>query len=246
MGFRNKLILTTILVIAIVFESYSFQFNSALSLTNRLSRLFLNYAINSGLSPVADEIAAWNMSFAKEIFLTKYWQKKPLFVRGAFPNINELLPISGKDILSLSFDDDVESRIVYKNKHSKREKEYGPFEESFVDSLLNNRSSPHKATSSFSQWSILVQEVDRHIPAIAGKMINTFMHLLLIVDCLIIADIWQKYFDFIPSWRRDDVMMSYAIPEAGIGAHVDNYDVFLIQVKPHFNRPKNDFFKKCS
>ena len=51
--------------------------------------------------------------------------------------------------------------------------------------------------------------MDRHIPAV--------------------ADIWHKQFDFIPSWRRDDVMISYARAGAGIGAHIDDYDVFLIQ-----------------
>ena len=60
-----------------------------------------------------------------------------------------------------------------------------------------------------TDWTILVQEVDRHIPRM--------------------ADIWQKYFDFIPSWRRDDIMVSYAASGGGIGAHVDSYDVFLIQ-----------------
>lgn len=36
-------------------------------------------------------------------------------------------------------------------------------------------------------------------------------------------------FDFIPNWRLDDVMVSYATPGGGVGPHVDQYDVFLIQ-----------------
>lgn len=37
-------------------------------------------------------------------------------------------------------------------------------------------------------------------------------------------------FRFVPTWRVDDVMVSYA-PEGGsVGPHVDNYDVFLLQV----------------
>lgn len=54
-----------------------------------------------------------------------------------------------------------------------------------------------------------MQEVDRHLPHI--------------------ADIWGKFFHFLPNWRRDDVMISYARTGGGIGAHVDNYDVFLLQ-----------------
>ena len=34
---------------------------------------------------------------------------------------------------------------------------------------------------------------------------------------------------FIPAWRIDDLMISYAPPGASVGAHIDNYDVFLFQ-----------------
>jgi 50S ribosomal protein L16 3-hydroxylase len=37
------------------------------------------------------------------------------------------------------------------------------------------------------------------------------------------------HFRFLPSWRVDDVMISYAEPGGGVGAHVDQYDVFLLQ-----------------
>lgn len=36
-------------------------------------------------------------------------------------------------------------------------------------------------------------------------------------------------FNFIPSARIDDLMVSFAVPGAGVGPHVDSYDVFLIQ-----------------
>jgi len=38
-----------------------------------------------------------------------------------------------------------------------------------------------------------------------------------------------QHFQFLPSWRMDDVMVSYAEPGGGVGAHVDQYDVFLLQ-----------------
>lgn len=37
-------------------------------------------------------------------------------------------------------------------------------------------------------------------------------------------------FNFIPNWRMDDLMVSYAAEGGGVGPHVDNYDVFLLQV----------------
>ncbi len=36
--------------------------------------------------------------------------------------------------------------------------------------------------------------------------------------------------DFLPAWRLDDVMLSYAVPGGGVGPHIDSYDVFLLQV----------------
>ncbi|WP_293674967.1 cupin domain-containing protein, partial [Thiolapillus sp.] len=36
-------------------------------------------------------------------------------------------------------------------------------------------------------------------------------------------------FQFIPSWRFDDIMVSYAVTGGSVGPHTDTYDVFLIQ-----------------
>jgi 50S ribosomal protein L16 3-hydroxylase len=36
-------------------------------------------------------------------------------------------------------------------------------------------------------------------------------------------------FQFIPNWRFDDVMISYSTPKGGVGPHIDQYCVFIIQ-----------------
>lgn len=36
-------------------------------------------------------------------------------------------------------------------------------------------------------------------------------------------------FRFIPNWRIDDLMISYSTPKGGVGPHLDQYDVFIIQ-----------------
>lgn len=36
-------------------------------------------------------------------------------------------------------------------------------------------------------------------------------------------------FRFIPNWRIDDLMVSFSTPEGGVGPHLDQYDVFIIQ-----------------
>lgn len=148
-------------------------------------------------SPIADEIDGWSTTANSE-FLEKYWQKKPCLIRNAFPQISyDVEFLTKNDMLRLSYEEDVESRILVRDADGAWNKEYGPFEQKFTRKLPP------------TGWTILVQEVDRHIPRM--------------------ADIWQKYFDFIPSWRRDDIMVSYAAPGGGIGAHVDSYDVFLVQ-----------------
>ena len=57
-------------------------------------------------------------------------------------------------------------------------------------------------------WTLLVQGVDRFIDEV---------HDLI------------KHFDFIPRWRFDDVMISYAAKGGSVGPHFDYYDVFLLQ-----------------
>lgn len=40
-------------------------------------------------------------------------------------------------------------------------------------------------------------------------------------------------FDFLPRWRIDDVMVSFAATGGSVGAHIDQYDVFLLQAQGH-------------
>ena len=57
-------------------------------------------------------------------------------------------------------------------------------------------------------WTLLVQSVDHWVPEIKSLLQDTA---------------------FIPSWRVDDVMVSYAAQGGGVGPHFDYYDVFLVQ-----------------
>ena len=57
-------------------------------------------------------------------------------------------------------------------------------------------------------WNLLVQAVDHYIPAVAEL---------------------RQLIDFIPQWRVDDVMVSFATDGGSVGPHYDNYDVFLLQ-----------------
>ena len=59
-----------------------------------------------------------------------------------------------------------------------------------------------------TRWSLLVQAVDQWVPEV---------HAL------------RAHFDFLPAWRFDDLMISYAPDQGGVGPHFDHYDVFLLQ-----------------
>lgn len=61
-------------------------------------------------------------------------------------------------------------------------------------------------------WTLLVQDMDKW---------DADLRALL------------DQFAFLPRWRIDDVMVSFAATGGSVGAHVDQYDVFLLQAQGH-------------
>lgn len=57
-------------------------------------------------------------------------------------------------------------------------------------------------------WTLLVQDVEKHVPELYELI---------------------QLFRFIPDWRIDDLMISYATDHGSVGPHTDAYDVFLLQ-----------------
>ena len=131
-------------------------------------------------------------------FLNEYWQKKPLVIRQALPNF--INPLSADELAGLSLEDDVESRIVFETPDIAPfwQLRPGPFVEADFAALPK------------TNWTLLVQGVDRLIPDVARLL---------------------DHFNFIPQWRIDDVMISYAVKQGSVGPHYDNYDVFLYQAE---------------
>jgi 50S ribosomal protein L16 3-hydroxylase len=128
-------------------------------------------------------------------FLSKYWQKKPVLLRGALKPFPEI--ITPDEVAGLSCDSRVESRLILeKGGKTPWELSRGPFKPSLFSKLPK------------SHWTILVNGVDRFVPGVQGLL---------------------DHFSFIPFWRIDDVMISVAYDKGNVGAHVDNYDVFLVQ-----------------
>lgn len=134
-----------------------------------------------------------------EQFLSEYWQKKPLLVRNALPEIANLLEPS--DVMELALEEDVTARLI-------KQKDRDPNQWTLKSSPLIKADFQKMP----KLWTLLVQAVDHY--------------------SFDLAELWKK-FPFIPQWRRDDIMVSYAPKGGSVGQHFDFYDVFLIQGYGH-------------
>lgn len=126
-------------------------------------------------------------------FLSGYWQKKPLLIKGALPAFSDYL--SPQELAGLACEEEVESRLVF-SRNGDWQLKTGPFSERDFTFLPE------------THWTLLVQSVDHWLPAVKALL---------------------QAVPFIPGWRLDDVMVSYAARNGGVGPHFDYYDVFLVQ-----------------
>ena len=139
----------------------------------------------------------FNTDLTSQQFIDQYWQQKPLLIRQAFNHFES--PITAEELAGLACEDYIESRLIEEfGSNGNWQLRHGPFDDADFAAL--------PAT----HWTLLVQDVDKHVPELNAIL---------------------KRFDFIPEWRRDDLMISYA-PEGGsVGPHTDGYDVFLLQAQ---------------
>jgi len=135
-----------------------------------------------------------------QVFLRRYWQKRPLLVRRALPGFRGVI---GKAALfALAARNDIESRLVQRGNDrtgrggSRWRVAHGPLSQSRL------------ARSGARNWTLLVNGVNCYSAA---------------------AERLLRRFSFVPQARLDDLMVSYAAPGGGVGPHFDSYDVFLLQ-----------------
>ena len=137
----------------------------------------------------------FNTGLTQQQFLDQYWQKKPLVIRQAFPDFQSA--ISPDELAGLACEPEVESRLIVEDTDA------GPWQ--LTSGPLSNEdfvSLPE------SHWTLLVQDIDKHVPETRSVLAP---------------------FKFIPNWRRDDLMVSFAPQHGSVGPHTDSYDVFLLQ-----------------
>lgn len=110
-------------------------------------------------------------------------------------------PLERAALFELAGSDDVEARLV---EHREEHRDSGW---RVRHGPIARRSLP---PISRPGWTLLVQGLDLHVPAARAML-----------EC----------FRFVPDARLDDLMVSWASDGGGVGAHVDAYDVFLLQVQ---------------
>ncbi|CAN5381901.1 cupin domain-containing protein [soil metagenome] len=108
-------------------------------------------------------------------------------------------PLDPDELAGLACEDDVEARMVMQTG-GKARPTWKVEHGPFEETRFD--------TLGKKPWTLLVQAVDIQVPDVAA-LIDPFR--------------------FVPNWRIDDVMVSYATDGGGVGPHFDQYDVFLIQ-----------------
>jgi len=139
--------------------------------------------------------------WSTEDFIRSCWQQEPLLIPAAMTDIQSL--VSKQDLISIACQPEAEARLITGNpKQSDWQCQQGPFKSTTFKSLSAK-------TGTKKNWTLLVQAVDQWMPEVATLL---------------------QRFDFLPRWRLDDIMISYATEGGGVGPHFDQYDVFLIQL----------------
>lgn len=134
-----------------------------------------------------------------EQFLSEYWQKKPLLVRNALPEVINIL--EPNDVKELALDETVTARLI-----KQKDKDQNQWTVKSSPLIKGDFQKLPKL------WTLLVQAIDHY--------------------SFDMSEMWKK-FAFIPQWRRDDIMVSYAPKGGSVGKHFDFYDVFLVQGYGH-------------
>lgn len=132
-------------------------------------------------------------------FLAEYWQKKPLLIRQGLSDFNDFL--SPDEMAGLACEAEVESRRVFHKAVTQKK----------VASIeWQVESGPFESYEHLGDrdWSLVIQALNHWVPDVEQ-----------LIQC----------FDFLPRWRLDDVMASFAAVGGGVGPHVDSYDVFICQ-----------------
>jgi len=147
-------------------------------------------------------------NFDTQRFLRESWQKKPQLIRN--PWARWVNPLEPNELAGLACEEDIEARLIMYDPHMGPEIGAAIATARGADWKVERGPFPESRFGEIGskRWTLLVQAVDHHVPDVAALVAP---------------------FRFVPNWRIDDVMVSVAADDSGVGAHFDHYDVFLIQ-----------------
>ncbi len=110
------------------------------------------------------------------------------------------VPFTPEELAGLAVDTDAPSRIIVEHGLAPENTPWQAKHSPFTDDDFTSLPDTH--------WTFLINDLERYVPEL-GNLIEPFR--------------------FIPDWRIDDLMVSYAADQGSVGPHRDDYDVFLIQ-----------------
>jgi 50S ribosomal protein L16 3-hydroxylase len=110
------------------------------------------------------------------------------------------VPFTPEELAGLAVDTNAPSRIIVEHGLPPENSPWQAKHSPFTDEDFTSLPDTH--------WTFLINDLERYVPEL-GNLIEPFR--------------------FIPDWRIDDLMVSYAADQGSVGPHRDDYDVFLIQ-----------------
>ncbi len=142
----------------------------------------------------------WKLQgFDADEFISRYWQKRPCVLREAFTNFESQFE-------SPVSPEELAGLACEEDVHCRL------VIESDDSSPWQLRYGPFEEQDFLNlpetHYTLLVSECEKWLPELADLL---------------------HQFRFIPDWRIDDLMISYAPAGGSVGPHVDEYDVFLLQ-----------------
>ena len=156
-------------------------------------------------------------------FIDEHWQRQPLLIRGLLTPAEcerycALEPSALLELACAPSDTAAYARLIERDGgDAPLRLTHGPLDLQRLRRLntadgadgAGGASSGADSAEGASSWNVLVRHVDEAEPSVEALL--------------------TRFDGMIPRWRIDDVMVSLSPAGAGIGAHLDNYDVFLLQ-----------------
>jgi len=200
---------------------------------------------------INDPSPSGSSSFSASRFAsTGCWGRRPLLWRNAFSSESTLLqrrtPADSaavdtdheeddddcpwptwNEVVEYATDETAEARLIshIPGRATSWELDVGPFER---PARLRSALSAPKASTADRKTTLVVNDVNRYHPPLSDWIFDTFCGPGDDDDEP--TQPRSSSGSFLPRWRLDDGQISLAHTGGGIGPHVDDYDVFLIQM----------------